>query len=115
MKKIIKLTESDLTRIVKQIINEDIYDDVDDYAMELQISVSDQIAEILYNVLQRIDFGNIISEHQELLKNKYPNYEELESSEASYLMSLSDEGLDIDNLSSSLADRIIDKLGETKG
>jgi hypothetical protein len=115
MKKIIKLTESDLTRIVKQIINEDIYDDVDDYAMELQISVSDQIAEILYNVLQRIDFGNIISEHQELLKNKYPNYEELESSEANYLMSLSDEGLDIDNLSSSLADRITDKLGETKG
>jgi hypothetical protein len=115
MKKIIKLTESDLTRIVKQIINEDIYDDVDDYAMELQISVSDQIAEILYNVLQRIDFGNIISEHQELLKNKYPNYEELESSEASYLMSLSDEGLDIDNLSSYLADRITDKLGETKG
>jgi hypothetical protein len=92
MKKIVRLTESDLTRIVKRVINEDHWKDfgfedeesfikdyieADDYAMDLSFDIEREIMNHIEDAVSRIDFEQLIREAKNDFKRKYGQYYDL--------------------------------------
>ena len=110
MKKVIRLTESDLNRIVKKIIKENEeesdwwtkfgfdsedsfvsdYEEADDYASELIRDVDDEIQELLIRFFETVDLGRIIKKRQLMFEERYPQYvnpdEEFHNEGIDYLM-----------------------------
>jgi hypothetical protein len=84
MKKIIKLTESDLSRIVKRVIKEnDDYDnevdermvDADNYADELFWEMNNRIEELFKDFLHQVNVDEIIKEYQDKFReSEYGQY-----------------------------------------
>jgi hypothetical protein len=93
MKKVMRLTESDLSKIIKIIIKEDEdtnwrrdygfedeesyeshFEKVDEYANQLIWEVEDKIGEALFNCFEKLDLGSIITKQQEMFKERYPEY-----------------------------------------
>jgi hypothetical protein len=79
MKKTIRLTESDLTKIVKRVINENHWEDygfndeetyvedfieADDYALELLMDMDSEFQEIFQQFLSSGFVGDIINKYQ---------------------------------------------------
>ena len=92
MKKVIRLTESDLTRLIKRVIKEEEsnwwtkfgfddkesflrnYEKVDDYALELTFDIQDEITQQLKHFMENIDFEYIIESYQNIFRERYPQY-----------------------------------------
>ena len=94
MKKVIRLTESDLNRIVKKLIKEneeesdwwtkfgfdseesfvEDYIVADEYAEKLFWDADEEIKEIMYNFFDNVNIGNIIEKYQNEFKERYPQY-----------------------------------------
>ena len=98
MKKIIKLTETDLTKIVKRIINEDLsdnhwedfgfeneesfiehYTEADDYALDLSFDIEREIMNHIEDAVSRIDFEQLIRDAKNDFKSKYGQYYDLDN------------------------------------
>jgi hypothetical protein len=123
-KKIIKLDESDLTRIVKRVIEEDDnkgayypyqdfgYSDeqsylkefieADDYAEQLYWQMDKEIQSIVSNAFSNVDFGEIISNYQDEFRKKYNKFSnidvDVESEYIDSLMSFRSGGVDFDEI-----------------
>ena len=50
------------------------YEEVDEYAHDLIQGVEDKLQELLIKFFERIDLGNIVRDHQEMFKERYPEY-----------------------------------------
>jgi hypothetical protein len=82
MKKVMKISESDLNRIVKKVINENNleyredfgFEDADEYALELIFDADSEIFERLINFFEYIDLESIIEEKKAMFRKKYPEY-----------------------------------------
>ena len=91
MKKVIRLTESDLHRVIKTVIKEESdwwvrygfdseesflenYENVDNYAQELIYDVDRELQGLLLNFFEQIDLMEIVKNRQELFKEQYPQY-----------------------------------------
>jgi len=96
MKKVIRLTESDLQKVIKRVIIEEEeshwrkygfddeesfyenYVNVDEYARELTIEVEEEIRDLLINFFEQTDFVGIVKEsvesRQKMFKERYPQY-----------------------------------------
>ncbi len=94
MKRVIRLSESDLHKVIKRVIKEDdlyrkygfddeesFYEDyvnVDEYARELTMEVEEEIRDLLINFFEQTDFVGIIKEsvesRQQMFKERYPQY-----------------------------------------
>jgi rubrerythrin len=84
MKKVIKLTEEDLTKIVKKILKENDEDEyqydledykkADDYAEELYYNIYDAISYNLLSCLKSMDLGGMVNDSQYRFTQQYPEY-----------------------------------------
>jgi len=108
MKKVIRLSESELSKIIKKIIKEDEsewwtkfgfdsedsfvsdYEEADDYASELIRDADDEIQELLIRFFETVDLGRIIKKRQLMFEERYPQYvnpdEEFHNEGIDYLM-----------------------------
>ena len=108
MKKVIKLTEEDLTKIVKRILKEDDedeydledYNKADDYADKLITEIYDAIDYNILSVLESMDLGGMVKDAQNRFRRNYPEYasthESTENEHISLLMELS-QNPDLEN------------------
>ena len=97
MKKIVRLTESDLTRIVKGVIKEDLsdnhwedfgfedeesfikhYAEADDYALDLTFDIEREIMNHIEDSVSRIDFEQLIRDAKNDFKSKYGQYYDID-------------------------------------
>ena len=97
MKKVIRLTESDLLKVIKRVIQEEEesdwwteygfnneesfyenYENVNDYAHELTIEVLDEFEDLLISFFKQTDFleniKEIVESRQKMFKERYPQY-----------------------------------------
>jgi cellulose biosynthesis protein BcsQ len=96
MKKVIRLTESDLHKIIKKVIKEEEsdwwtkygfdneesfnenYENVNEYASELSLDVEDEIRNLLINFFDQTGVVGIVEEivksRQKMFKERYPQY-----------------------------------------
>ncbi len=119
MRKVVKLTERDLTRIVKQVINEDHWKDfgfedeesfiehyieADDYAFSLSDNIESEIMNYIEDAVSRIDFEELIRDAKNDFKRKYGQY---------YDLNLYNENIDdLKNLKSIDPERLIGAIFE---
>tara|TARA_R110000868_G_scaffold36_1_gene307 strand:- start:50 stop:454 length:405 start_codon:yes stop_codon:yes gene_type:complete len=123
MKKVVKLTERDLTKLVKQIINEDLSDnhwedfgfedeesfiehyiEADDYAFSLSDNIESEIMNYIEDAVSRIDFEELIRDAKNDFKRKYGQY---------YDLNLHNENIDdLKNLKSIDPERLIGAISE---
>jgi hypothetical protein len=80
MKKTVMITEKELNRLVKKIVNEQ-GDDIDyefikadDYAGKLKEEMESHLSDIFNQVLESIQFKDMVLEYQNRFKEKYPQY-----------------------------------------
>jgi hypothetical protein len=111
MKKIIKLTEEDLVKIVKKILKEDDesdydledYKKADEYANNLFSEIDDAIYYNILSVLESMDLGNMVKDAQNRFRHHYPEYasthEETGNEHISFLMGLS-QNPNLENIAS---------------
>ena len=128
MKKTIRLTESDLTKIVKRVINENHWEDygfndeetyvedfieADDYALELLMDMDSEFQEIFQQFLSSGFVGDIINKYQIMFQERYPKYakdREITTNEhISDLFNLSDSD-DYEDISGELSGALMDGL-----
>jgi cellulose biosynthesis protein BcsQ len=96
MKKVIRLTESDLHKIIKKVIKEEEsdwwtkygfdneesfnenYENVNEYASELSLDMEDEIRNLLIDFFDQTGVVRIVEEivksHQKMFKERYPQY-----------------------------------------
>jgi cellulose biosynthesis protein BcsQ len=96
MKKVIRLTESDLHKIIKKVIKEEEsdwwtkygfdneesfnenYENVNEYASKLSLDVEDEIRNLLINFFDQTGVVRIVEEivksRQKMFKERYPQY-----------------------------------------
>jgi len=111
MKKVIKLTEEDLVKIVKKILKEDDesdydledYKKADEYANNLFSEIDDAIYYNILSVLESMDLGNMVKDAQNRFRHHYPEYasthEETGNEHISFLMGLS-QNPNLENIAS---------------
>jgi hypothetical protein len=131
MKKVIKLTESDLTRIVKRVIKEnnwekygfsdeetflEEYNNADEYASELYMSIDRDITNLIGYTLSNVwdEISNIVDEYQNNFKEEYgqfaSNEEGLYNENINDLMKINIKNTDDRELSSQISALILDNL-----
>ena len=110
MKKTIRLTESDLTKIVKRVVNENHWEEygfddeetyvedfieADDYALELLMDMDSEFQEIFQQFLSSGFVEDLINKYQTMFEERYPKYtedrEELSNEHISGLFGLSSD------------------------
>ena len=101
MKKVMKLTEEDLKKIITKILKEDDeseydledYKKADDYADKLITEIYDAIDYNILSVLESMDLGNMVIDDQNRFRHYYPEYasthESTGNEHISFLMELS--------------------------
>lgn len=123
MKKVVKLTENDLIRIVKQTIkendgekfgfdNEEEYlidfEKADNYAGELYYQMIDEIDDRFLGIISGMDFSDIIERYKNKFKRRYGKYKnvgiETINENITDLMSLKTEPIDIENYMNNMLD-----------
>lgn len=128
MKKTIRLNESDLTKIVKRVINENHWEDygfndeetyvedfieADDYALELLMDMDSEFQEIFQQFLSSGFVGDIINKYQTMFEERYPKYtedrDEITNEHISDLFNLSDSD-DYEDISGELSGALMDGL-----
>lgn len=123
MKKVIKLTESDLTKIVKRLVKESDKDDsyyenfkqADDYAFELYREMDDKIKEIFDSILNNIDFESIFKYYQNKFREKYGELADIDGDEIyneniSDLMNMGKNDVDYDSISYEMSEVILNNF-----
>ena len=123
MKKVIKLTESDLNKIVKRLVKESDKDDsyyenfkqADDYALELYMEMDDKIQEIFSSILNNIDFESILNYYQNKFREKYGELSNIDGDEIyneniTDLMNMGKKDVDYDFISSEMSAAILDNF-----
>lgn len=120
MKKTVKLSEKELNRLVKKIVNEQ-DDDInyefikaDEYAGELKEDMEKYISNILLQVFESISLKDIVLEYQNKYKRKYPQYVDVEGYESDYidlLLSITTD-FEYDTLAYMLSNGLVDILIE---
>jgi hypothetical protein len=132
MKKTIKLTEKDLSRIVNRVINEQLsdehwadfgfkdeesfiedYKNSDDYAESLFWEMTEELEENVNEFIQGLGINRIISKYQNKFREKYPNYYNNRSF-GNYniddLLDIKTDDLNYTDLSSNIVDEIIESI-----
>jgi len=123
MKKVVKLTENDLIRIVKQTIKENDgekfgfdheeeylidFEKADNYAGELYYQMIDEIDDRLLGIISGMDFSDIIERYKNKFKRRYGKYKnvgiETINENITDLMSLKTEPIDIENYMNNMLD-----------
>jgi len=111
MKKVIKLTEEDLKKIITKILKEDDeseydledYNKADDYASDLISEIDDAINYNILSVLESMDLGNMVKDAQNRFRYHYPEYasthETTGNEHISFLMELS-QNPNLENIAS---------------
>jgi len=92
MKKVIKLTEEDLKKIITKILKEDDeseydledYKKADEYANRLFEEIDDAIHYNLLSCLESMNLGGMVSEAQSMFKDRYPEYASTHESTENY-------------------------------
>ena len=92
MKKVIRLSETHLKTIIEKVIKEEEsnwwaeygfddeesflrnYEKVDDYALELIFDIENEFRRKLKYFMENIDLDFIIERHQEIFRERYPQY-----------------------------------------
>ena len=82
MKKVVKLTESDLKRIVQKVIKEsdlegdelETFIEADEYASNLMYEMESELENLIGDFLRNIELENLIKGYQYKFKEKYPMY-----------------------------------------
>lgn len=80
MKKSIRITEQELNKIVKKIINEQDFDvdyefvKADNYAGEIMEEMKEHFISLFYVALRGLPLREMIMEYQNTFKEKYPQY-----------------------------------------
>jgi len=120
MKKTVKLSEKELNRLVKKIVNEQ-DDDInyefikaDEYAGELKEDMEEYISNILLQVFESISLKDIVLKYQNKYKRKYPQYVDVEGYESDYidlLLSITTD-FEYDTLAYMLSNGLVDILIE---
>ena len=123
MKKIIKLTESDIEKIVKRVIKESGDDsdlegeelanfiEADDYALELKDNLTEEIEFLVKDLLVNIDLENLIESYQYKFKERYPKYAntEIVNYYIDTLMGLKVKG-GLDDIASMMTTSLMDEI-----
>ena len=123
MKKIVKLTESDLMRIVKRTIkendgadfgfdNEEEYladfEKADNYAGELYLKMMDEVDRRFYEIISGMDFSDIIKNYQNKFKRRYSKYvnttDEIDNDHIVGLMSLKTQPIETEDYMGNMSD-----------
>ncbi len=131
MKKVIRLTEKDLTRIVKRVIKEnnwekygfndeesflEEYKNADEYASDLYRGIDDEITELVGYALSNFmgEINNIVIESQNKFKDEYgqfaKNEDELYNDNIDDLMKMNMNNIDMEELSAGISGIILDNL-----
>ena len=123
MKKIIKLTESDLTKIVKRLVKESDKDDsyyenfkqADDYASELYMEMDNEISEMFKRILNDIDIESIFKYYQNKFREKYGELADIDGDEIyneniSDLMNMGKKDVDYNSISYEMSSAILDNF-----
>jgi len=131
MKKVIKLTEKDLTRIIKRVIKEnnwekygfndeesflEEYKNADEYASDLYRGIDDEITELVGYELSNFmgEINNIVIESQNKFKDEYGQFEknedELYNDNIDDLMKMNMNNIDMEELSAGISGIILDNL-----
>ena len=92
MKKVIKLTEEDLKKIITKILKEDDeskydledYNKADDYADKLITEIYDAIEYSILPVLESMELGNMVKDAQNRFRRNYPEYASTHESTENY-------------------------------
>ena len=116
MKKVIKLTEEDLAKIIKKILKEEDDDEyydledykkADEYASDLISEIDDAINYNILSVLESMDLGNMVKYAQNRFRHHYPEYasthETTGNEHISFLMELS-QNPNLENITSCMID-----------
>jgi len=119
MKKTVMITEKELNRLVKKIVNEQNYDidyeliKADEYAGKLKEDMENHLNDIFNQVLESIQFKDIVLEHQNRFKEKYPQYVDTNyfNENIDSLLDISTD-FEIDSLGFFLSTSLIDILSE---
>lgn len=129
MKKIVRLTESDLMRIVKRTIkendgvefgfdNEEEYltdfETADNYAGELYLEMMDEVDNRFYEIISGMDFSDIIENYQNKFKRKYSKYvnitDEIYNEHIVHLMSLKTQPIETEDYMGNMLDGLYKTL-----
>ncbi len=119
MKKVIKLTEEDLKKIITKIIKEDDdseydledYKKADEYANLLFEEVDEAIQNNLFYLLESMNLGGMIKDAQDRFRHRYPEYASTHESTGNYhissLMNMS-QNPDLENVVSWMINGMLD-------
>ena len=119
MKKVVKLTEEDLKKIITKILKEDDeseydledYKKADEYANNLINEIDDAIYYNILSVLESMDLGNMVIDAQNRFRRNYPEYasthETTGNEHISSLMELS-QNPDLENVVSWMINGMLD-------
>ena len=118
MKKVMKLTEEDLKKIITKILKEDDseydledYKKADEYASDLISEIYDAIDYNILSVLESMDLGNMVIDAQNRFRRNYPEYasthETTGNEHISSLMELS-QNPDLENVVSWMLNGMLD-------
>jgi|688.fasta_scaffold1683214_1 hypothetical protein len=126
MKKIIKLTESDLTKIIKRLVKEsdeesdedefyyENFKQADQYASDLYFEMDAELQEMFNNILNNIDFDSILKKYQNEFREKYGEladiHEDVYNENITDLMNMGRKNIDFDFISSEISGSILDNL-----
>jgi hypothetical protein len=122
MKKVVTLTESDLTKIIKRLVkesdeNESYYENfkqADDYASDLYFEMDMEIQEMFNDILNNIDFESILKKYQNAFREKYGELadidEDIYNENITSLMNMGKKEVDFDFISSEISAAILDNL-----
>ena len=133
MGKKIKLTESDLNRIVKRVINENHWTnfgfdneeeylkdfvEADEYAGKLYRSLTKEIDDRFSNLIYGIDFSDIIRNYQNKFQRKYGKYsnvkDEIWNDHISLLMGMNNKPIDFEDFLGHLLDCLYNAIEKKK-
>ena len=123
MKKVVTLTEKELTNIVKRLVKEsdkdesyyENFEQADDYALELYMEMDDEIREIFSSILNNIDFESILKYYQNKFREKYGKLADIDGDEIyneniTDLMNMGKKDVDFDLITYEMSATILDNL-----
>ena len=123
MKKVVTLTEKELTNIVKRLVKEsdkdesyyENFEQADDYALELYMEMDDEIREIFSSILNNIDFESILKYYQNKFREKYGELADIDGDEIyneniTDLMNMGKKDVDFDLITYEMSATILDNL-----
>jgi hypothetical protein len=131
MGKVLRLTESDLTRIVKRVIKEnhwekygfndenlyyEEYEKADKYASDLYMDIDERITKLMGYALSSVleSINDIINENQNEFREEYgqfvDNEEDVYNESINDLMKMSLDKIDIDEVSFGMSEVVLEAL-----